>query len=437
MNDSWKEVPFGKLAAPIRNAIVGGPFGSNLVSSDYVELGVPVIRGQNMAGRWVGGDFVFVNEAKAASLSGNLARPGDLVFTQRGTLGQVAIVPNGGHDRYLVSQSQMKATVDPAQADVNFLYYFFSSKAQQEWIRSNGIQTGVPHTNLGILKKHPVLLPPLPEQRAIATVLRALDDKIEQNRRTGRALEGLARAMFKAWFVDFEPIKAKAAGQTSFPGMPPAAFAALPDRLTDSPLGPVPQGWETGTMGEIGLQRREQVLPGEVNGETPYVGLEHMPRRDLTLSTWGAAASVTSSKFRFHRGDILFGKLRPYFHKVSPAPLDGVCSTDIVVLHPKRPEYAAWLLMLVSGDDFVAYADRSSAGTKMPRTNWKDMAAFPVALPTLPVTAAYQDQVGSMLDMIRVGIHESSKLSALRDYLLPQLLNGRVRVQPSLAGAKA
>ena len=181
-------------------------------------------------------------------------------------------------------------------------------------------------------------------------------------------------------------------------------------------------------MGDVGVQRREQVAPEEIDGDTPYIGLEHMPRRDITLSDWGTAASVTSSKFRFRLADILFGKLRPYFHKVGPAPLDGVCSTDIVVLFPKLPAYAAWVLMIVSSDEFVAHTDRSSAGTKMPRTNWKDMAAFETTVPLSPVALAFQDQVGPMLEMIAASIHESRRLATLRDYLLPRLLSGRVRV---------
>lgn len=120
----FKSKPLSELAAKIPNAIVGGPFGSNLVSADYVENGVPVIRGQNMGlGRWVTGDFVFVSEEKAGRLDQNVARPGDLVFTQRGTLGQIAIVPNGKYDRYVVSQSQMKITVDASKADTLFLFY--------------------------------------------------------------------------------------------------------------------------------------------------------------------------------------------------------------------------------------------------------------------------------------------------------------------------
>ena len=153
-----------------------------------------------------------------------------------------------------------------------------------------------------------------------------------------------------------------------------------------------------------------------------------MPRRDVALAEWGSAATVTSSKFRFRRGDVLFGKLRPYFHKVGLAPVAGVCSTDIVVLHPKSSDWMAWLLMLVSSDDFVAHTDRSSAGTKMPRTNWSDMAAFTTPLPPSSLAGAYQREAGPMLELITASIHESRTLAELRDYLLPRLLSGKVRV---------
>ncbi len=122
MAGEWRESTVGEIAAPGRNSLVGGPFGSDLVSRDYVEMGVPVIRGQNMGGRWVSGDFAYVSDAKANSLEANLARPGDIVFTQRGTLGQVSIVPAVTFDRYLVSQSQMKLTVNRELADSLFIY---------------------------------------------------------------------------------------------------------------------------------------------------------------------------------------------------------------------------------------------------------------------------------------------------------------------------
>jgi type I restriction enzyme, S subunit len=239
--EAWRVLKLAELAANTRNAIVGGPSGSDLVSADYTESGVPVIRGQNVGGeRWVSGDFAFVSQEKADSLGTNLARPGDIVFTQRGTLGQVAIVPDSPWERYVISQSQMKATVNPSLADPHFVYYYFTNPAEQQFIVANASQTGVPHSNLGQLRAHPMRIPSLREQRAIAGVLGALDDKIEQNQRTARALERLARAIFRAWFVDFEPVKAKAAGATAFPSMPQPVFDALPTRFVDSDIGPVP-----------------------------------------------------------------------------------------------------------------------------------------------------------------------------------------------------
>jgi type I restriction enzyme S subunit len=244
------------VAAPTKNALVGGPFGSNLVSNDYVPCGVPVIRGANLGhGRWIGGEFAYVSKEKADSLSGNCAKVGDLVFTQRGTLGQVAMVPQNGPERYLISQSQMKLTVDSAKADPLYLYYVFTSREQQEYIRQNAIQTGVPHTNLGILRDAPLTLPPLAKQQAIAVVLGVLDDKIELNRRMNATLETMARALFQSWFVDFDPVRAKLDGHKPT-GLEPAVAALFPNEFEDSELGHIPKGWDVGRLdGVLTLQR--------------------------------------------------------------------------------------------------------------------------------------------------------------------------------------
>jgi type I restriction enzyme S subunit len=122
----WRDTDVSSIASSVRNALVGGPFGSNLVSNDYIDHGVPVIRGQNMGSRWVSGKFAYVSTEKAKSLEANLAKPGDIIFTQRGTLGQVAIVPKEPFDYYVVSQSQMKLTPDHSKADPLFLYYVVS-----------------------------------------------------------------------------------------------------------------------------------------------------------------------------------------------------------------------------------------------------------------------------------------------------------------------
>src|SRR5258708_6664098 len=169
--EEWDCERIRDAAANSANAIVGGPFGSDLVSADYSPAGVPVIRGQNMSASFVSGDFVFVSPWKAKSLSANLAHPGDLVFTQRGTLGQVSIVPCDSFQRYLVSQSQMKVSLNRARHDPCFVHQYFASRAGQKQIVLSAIQTGVPHTNLGILRAYRFPAPPLLEQRAIAAAL--------------------------------------------------------------------------------------------------------------------------------------------------------------------------------------------------------------------------------------------------------------------------
>ena len=272
------DISVGEIAAPIKNSLVGGPFGSDLGTADYMPSGVPVIRGQNLSnGKFVGGEFVFVSEEKADKLKSNLARPGDLVFTQRGNAvlhgGQVAIVPDQPFERYLVSQSQMKLTPDQTKVESRFLYFIFTSADYRHYLRSNAVVTGVPHINLGLLREYSLSLPSLAEQKAIAAVLGALDDKIELNRRMNATLEALARALFQSWFVDFDPVRAKLDGRKP-PGLNPATAALFPATFQESALGHIPKGWETGSI----LRQADLLsggtpktdVPGYWNGDVPW-----------------------------------------------------------------------------------------------------------------------------------------------------------------------
>lgn len=177
--DDWGIVTVAELVERKPNAIVGGPFGSDLVSTDYVPSGIPVIRGANMSAASVSGDFVFIAEAKGKSLASNMAAPGDVVFTQRGTLGQVAIVPEGTFEKYLISQSQMKLSANGDVVHKPYLLHYFASFAGQKQILDSAIQTGVPHTNLTILRNYAVPMPAYPEQEAIAEALSDADALIE------------------------------------------------------------------------------------------------------------------------------------------------------------------------------------------------------------------------------------------------------------------
>ena len=202
---SWPRQRLEALAADEPYSFVGGPFGSKLTSRDYVDEGIPVIRGSNLnCGRFLSmDDYVFVSEEKVRKdLSSNLAKTNDLVFTQRGTLGQVTLIPEDGiADRYVVSQSQMKLTVDERKADRLFLYYYFSSREAVERILSFTSSSGVPHINLTVLRNFEVPVPPLSTQLRIASILSAYDDLIENNQRRIQLLEQSARLLYKEWFV--------------------------------------------------------------------------------------------------------------------------------------------------------------------------------------------------------------------------------------------
>lgn len=375
------------LAIP--TGLVGGPFGSSLVSADYTRSGVPVIRGENLnAGKWIGGQFVFVSEDKlAADLARNTARPGDVVFTQRGTLGQVALVPSGMADQFVVSQSQMRLRVDETRALAAFLYYACTAPEFLQQIDDRAIATGVPHINLGILGSLEVPLPPLRIQRAIAEVLGALDDKIAANATLSASADALVRVMFDEFTASNESVR----------------------------------------IGDLATNPRAGAKPPFDAGH--YVGLEHVPRRLMWLTETGDAEGLASGKFEFARDDVLFGKLRPYFHKVVVADRAGVCSTDILVVRPCSETLRGFVWAAAASDSVVGRVSAMSEGTRMPRTDWNALASSEVPWPGRVAAEVFSERVVALRDRVAAGIAESACLANLRDTLLPHLMSGRITVR--------
>ena len=286
---------------------------------------------------------------------------------------------------------------------------------------------GTGRLNSDELKALEFVLPACPEQqRAIACILGTLDDRIELNRRMNETLEAMARALFKSWFVDFGPVRAQANGRDS--GLPRSLAALFPSRLVHSELGEIPEGWDLGTLSDVAEHLRRSMRPDRIGPETPYIGLEHMPRRCIALSNWTTSDGIESNKFEFNRGEILFGKLRPYFHKVGVAPTNGVCSTDIVVIRPRQAASFGFLLGHVSSMEFVDYTNAGAMGTRMPRTSWNEMARYALVLPPEPIAKSFDMLMRSSVERIIDNIHESRTLAALRDSLLPKLISGELRI---------
>jgi type I restriction enzyme, S subunit len=255
-----------------------------------------------------------------------------------------------------------------------------------------------------------VALPPLPEQKCIASILKAYDDLIEVNRQRIALLEEMAQRLFEEWFVRFR-----------FPGHEDCEVVQTPD-------GPMPEGWRRVTLEALCSETRDAVSPADVESDTPYVGLEHIPRRSTTLDDWGRADEVTSTKLRFRAGDVLFGKIRPYFHKVVFAPFEGVCSSDAIVVRSRAPEFTGIVLSVTSSDNFVAHAVATSNGTKMPRANWNVLARSSVPLPPEGLMRRFNDAVVTWAELAATLIASNIRLAASRDLLLPRLISGEVSV---------
>lgn len=261
-------------------------------------------------------------------------------------------------------------------------------------------------------------------RKSIGEALSSLDNRIAANCRINRTLEDIARAVYKDWFIDFGPVRTRADGVN-----PRGITAEILSRFpTTQDEAGIPVGWSVGKLADVAESRNRGVLPADVSPETPYIGLEHLPRRCIALSNWDGAGMVASNKSRFAKGEILFGKLRPYFHKVGIAPVEGICSTDIIVLGPKAREWNAFVLMCVASDEFVAYTNQTSNGTKMPRTSWDAMSRYPITLPDEDVATAFNEVVQPMLATIQANVLENKALSKMRDLLLPKLISGELRV---------
>ncbi len=423
----WERSTLGAACERGGGNIQTGPFGSQLHASDYRPFGVPSIMPQNIGDNRVIEDGIArIGEGDARRLARYLVRPGDIVYSRRGDVERRALI---GHreDGWLCGTGCLRVRLGENGVNSQYASYYLGHPVVREWIVRHAHGATMPNLNTAILSACPFLIPPLSEQRAIAHVLGTLDDKIELNRRMNETLEAMARALFKSWFVDFDPVRAKMKGCD--PGLPKEVAKLFPDRLVNSELGGMPEGWTVSTLGAIATSPRKGIDPKTIDASTPYFGLEHIPRRSVALVDWGTAGSVSSTKSSFEKGDILFGKLRPYFHKVGIAPVDGICSTDILVLKPRTSIWAAFVLACASSAEFVNYTSQTATGTKMPRTSWQIMSRYELCQPTDLLAQEFQQAVTPMHERVVSNIFGSRVLGVLRDTLLHKLVSGEVRVR--------
>ncbi len=353
------------------------------------------------------------------------ARAPGVVTGRYGTLGEVHYIT----DDYWPLNTTLYVR-DFKGNDAQFIYYFLQSLDFQ----AANDKSSVPGLNRNDLHRYEVAVPPPFEQRAIAEVLGTLDDKIEQNRRTAQALERLARAIFRAWFVDFEPVKAKAAGATAFPSMSQPVFDVLPARFVDSDIGPVPEGWEIGAVSNLAVLSKEHVRPQEFTEELfKHFSIPAFDAGRNPVVERGAA--IKSSKFLVFDGCVLLSKLNPRISRVWLPPTmereRQIASTEFLVLLPRNGFDRHYLYCQFQQPAFRDDLAQSASGTSNShqRVRPNDLLVKPVVMPPAIARDGFQDIASPFFALLASNHTESRKLAELRDYLLPKLLSGELRVK--------
>lgn len=432
MEGEWQTLTVDQIKAQDDRAIAIGPFGSRLKADTYVASGVPVIRGNNISDTRVFVDeFVYVSEQTADELKACNVFAGDLVFPHRGAIGQVGIVPATETPRFMLSTSLMKLTCNKEIVDPLFVFYFFRSTLGRHALLQHASTVGTPGIGqpLTSLRSIRLPIPPIPEQCAIAHILGTLDDKIELNRCRNRTLEAMARALFKDWFVDFEPVRAKMEGQE--PYLPADLWQLFPDRLDDEGK---PEGWQSATLANFASLNPESWTKKNPPHEIRYVDLSNTKQGTIEGAArmpWSEAPSRAQRILRI--GDTIMGTVRPgneSFALISDEGMTG--STGFAVLRPQEKYFRDFVFLAATFPESIERLSHLADGAAYPAVRPDVVLASPVTVPSGEIIndalRGFANAVSGLVDAIEHNKRESRTLAQLRDTLLPKLIFGDLRL---------
>ena len=372
-------------------------------------------------------DRVPLSQSEAERL---LLEDGDLLFARQSLVlegaGKCSIFLRD--DEPVTFESHVtRVRLDPKKAHPGYYFYYLQSHQGRSAIRSIVEQgagaSGIRASDLATLE---VQWRPLPEQRAIAHILGTLDDKIELNRRMNETLEAVARALFKSWFVDFDPVRAKMAGRDT--GLPPPLAALFPDALDDDGK---PFGWRVGELQElVELNPKEPLTKGT---KAPYLGMSAVPTSGLTPEL--PIDREFKSGTRFRNGDTLLARITPClengktaFIQILPPNTIGWGSTEFIVMRPFGPVPKPYAYILAREPDFRSHAIQSMTGTSgRQRARSDALAEYPVSIPNEDTWEAFASIVEPIFERIGTNGWETQTLELTRDLLLPKLVSGGIR----------
>lgn len=447
MSCNWPEFTIDEIKAPTKGAIAMGPFGSRIKAENFVDSGVPVLKGGNLHGAYINdSDCDFLTEEKADELKSSVVYEGDIVITHRGTIGQVSIVSDESkYPRYVVSQSQLKISLDKTKVNPYYVNYYLRSRLGQHQLLSFASQVGVPAIAKAStsVKQIRVPCPPLTVQEKIVDFIRVIDRKHTNNSSVNQTLEEMAQAIFKWWFVDFDPVKAKMNGEQP-EGMDAATASLFPEKLV-SETG-LPEGWIQSEIGDEvtvvgGGTPSKKIDDFWVDGDIHWTSPKDLSgvQDKVLLDT---ASKVTEAGLRkissglLPIDTVLLSSRAPVGYlalaKVPMAINQGYIAMKCEKQLP--PEFV--LQWCVHRMDEIKQRASGSTFAEISKKSFKPIS---VVVPTNEVLSAYQKLVKPLYDAITSNARQNEQLSTLRDTLLPKLLSGEIKLEEenNLTGALA
>ena len=427
------ESTIGALLDETGGSIKTGPFGTKLKASEYTATGVPVISvGEVGFGRVrVHHDTPRVDDTVSSRMPEYLLKAGDIVFGRKGAVERSAQV-QPDEDGYFLGSDGIRIRLNVEECDPKFISYQLQTTAHRSWMIQHAAGTTMPSLNEGIIRRIPIVLKPLAEQKAIAAVLGALDDKIELNRRMNATLEAMARALFQSWFVDFDPVRAKLDGREPF-GLDPDTAALFPDAFQDSELGRIPNGWTLGRVVDASDFSRSSISPGGFPDETfDHYSLPAFDEGRTPKAEFGGA--IMSNKLVVTRDSVLLSKLNPHIPRIWLPDLHAtrrsVCSTEFIVASPRLGYSREFLFSLFTSAAFASSYCTLVTGTtgSHQRIRPESVLDMNTVFPPPLLVEVFTAVAKPMFDQINRNIDQSRILASLRDTLLPRLLSGELSI---------
>ena len=454
----WRYATLGEVCARGGGGVQTGPFGSQLHAADYVSRGVPSIMPQNIGDNRVVRDRIArITAADAKRLNRYLVRSGDIVYSRRGDVERRALIRDA-EDGWLCGTGCLRVRFGDGYIDSTFASYYLGDARVREWVVRHAHGATMPNLNTGILSALPFVEPPLEEQRTIAHILATLDDKIELNRRMNETLEAKARAPFKSWFVDFDPVRAKhalskvegvegrpsASSGQAFPGLPKSIADLFPDSFEDSELGEIPKGWTVNPLSEITTVITKGTTPQLTDTGTNIKGDRGINYVRVNAIEEGGAVlfdKLTTISESVHLGelkrsvlqanDVLYtiagtiGRTAIVDESLLPANTNQA----VAIIRPKQAIPSSFLVMTMRSAAFREDLHSNIVHAVQANLSLGMLSKARSVVPPGGKLPQLYTPIVELLKRVSATRAESRSLAALRDALLPKLIGGEISIK--------